>query len=320
MMELELETIAKYPFLKGAKGYVASLNLTLWEIQNHPVYSSAIGLGRQRVLGALNGKISVDLSDKISQELTILSYVTARIFANLTGNRRLIFRYAKTEAKTAYEFLKKEGEDVLRMIKEDIDFRIDENMMDFTHYLKLTKNLTDPRWGLVNRIMSSGRVEISRYESLELLREAIGLRIMEPIDVKNVPEEFRKIAGQLIEVDTGAPREIKIKELDKGAIPPCISRMLMALEAGDLSHNSMFIIGTFFVGLGLKVDDVVRIFSVSPKFNEEKSRYQLEFLAGEKSNTKYSCPTCAKIKSYGLCASDCGIKHPLQYYRDHIKV
>jgi len=320
MEEFNLETIAKYPFLKEAKDYVSSLNLTLGEIQNHPVYSSAVEIGRQRVLDALNGKIAIDLSDKISQELAILSYVMARIFVNLTANRRVIFRYAAAEARNAYEFLRNEQDDVLQVIKEDINFRLDGNRMDFTHYLKLSKNLTaDPRWRLVNRIMSSGKVEIKKYESLVLLREAIKLKIMEPIDVKNVPENFRTIAKQLKTVTIGAPREIKIKEVNKGAIPPCISEMLNSLEAGEISHNRMFILGTFFIGLGLRVDDVVRIFSVSPKFNEERSRYQIEFLAGEKGRTRYSCPTCAKIKSYGLCISECGVKHPLQYYRDNIK-
>ncbi len=319
MTEFDLERIAKYPFLKEAKDYVASLNLTLGEMQNHPVYSSAVDMGRQRIFDALNARIKTDLSDKISQELTILSYVMTRILVNLSSNRRLIFRYASAEAKNAYEFMKNEREDVLQRIKGEVNFKLDGNMMEFTYYLKLTKNLTDPRWRLVNRVISSGKVEINKYEALELLREAIRLKIMEPIDVKNVPEDFRKIAKQLNTVIIGAPREIRVKEVNKGAIPPCISGMLTSLENGEVSHNAMFILGTFFIGLGLRVDDVVNIFSVSPKFNEEKSRYQIEFLAGEKSNTKYSCPTCAKIKSYGLCISECGVKHPLQYYRDNIK-
>ena len=318
-MKVDLETIAKYPFLKDAKDYVSSLNLTLEEIENHPIYSSAVEMGRRRVLDALNGRINMDLSDKISRELAILSYVIARILVNLTANGRVIFRYATAEARNAYEFLRNESDDVLRVIKEDVDFRQDGNRMDFAQYLKLSKNLTDPEWRLVNRIMSSGRVEIKKYEIPILLREAIKLKIMEPIDVKGVPENFRRIAKQLRAVTIGAPREINVKEVNKGAIPPCISEMLNSLEAGEISHNGMFILGTFFIGLGLKVDDVVRIFSVYPKFNEEKSRYQIGFLAGDRGGTRYSCPTCAKIKSYGLCVSECGVKHPLQYYRDNIK-
>lgn len=319
-MNVDLETIAKYPFLREAKDYVSSLNLTLEEIEDHPVYSPAVEMGRQRVLDALNGRIKTDLSDRISRELTILSYVIARILVNLTADGRIIFRYATAEARNAYEFLRNESEHVLRVIKEDINFRLDGNRMDFAHYLKLSKDLAGPEWRLVNRIMSSGMVEIKKHEVPILLREAIRLKIMEPIDVKGVPENFRRMAKGLRTVTIEAPREIKIKEVNKGAMPPCISELLNSLEAGDISHNGMFILGTFFINLGLKVDDVVKIFSVYPKFNEEKSRYQIEFLAGDRGGTRYSCPTCAKIKSYGLCVSECGVKHPLQYYRDRGRV
>jgi DNA primase large subunit len=320
MSVFDLKTISKYPFLGEAKDYVSSLNLTLEGIQNHPVYSPAVELGRQRVLDALNGRVNVDLSDRVSQELAVLSYVIARILVNLISDRRMVFRYAAAESRNAHNLLKREGRDILHKVEEDVGFRLDGDKMDFTLYLRLSKNLTsDSKWRLVNRTVDSGRVDVGEYEAIELLREAIRLRIMEPVDVRNVPEDFRKTAEQLRNATMGAPMEIKAGELDRDAIPPCISRMLSSLEAGNITHNGMFIVGTFFIGLGLRVDDVVRIFSASPRFNEEKSRYQIEFLAGEKSTTKYSCPTCVKIKSYGLCVSECNVKHPLHYYRDHIK-
>lgn len=320
MREFDLETIAKYPFLKEARDYVSSLNLTLEEILRHPVYSAGVEMGRQRALDALSGEVGISLSDRISQELSILSYVMARIFVNLTGNKRVLFKYATSEAKSAYNFLKNERGEVLQRIREDVDFSLEGDRMYFIQYLRLSKDLTgDPVWRLVNRMMSSGYVEIREGEILILLKEAIKLRIMEPVDVRNVPEEFRLIAKELTILTTGTPQEIKAGDLNKEAVPPCIAKMLFSLERGDTSHNAMFILGTFFTGLGLNVDDVVRIFSVFPRFNEEKTRYQLEFLSGDKGTTRYSCPSCAKIKSYGLCVSECRVKHPLQYYRNNIK-
>jgi DNA primase large subunit len=91
--------------------------------------------------------------------------------------------------------------------------------------------------------------------------------------------------------------------------------MLSLLESGGASHNVMFILGTYFTHLGLSVDEAVELFRRSPHFSEEKTRYQLEFLAGENGGTRYSCPNCGKIKSYGLCEWDCGVKHPLSYGR-----
>ena len=47
--QTDMETLAKYPFLKAAREYVSSLKLNLSEIQKHPLYSASIDLGRERV-------------------------------------------------------------------------------------------------------------------------------------------------------------------------------------------------------------------------------------------------------------------------------
>ncbi|MBN2014069.1 MAG: hypothetical protein JW778_02715 [Candidatus Altiarchaeota archaeon] len=320
-MESDLKTLAKYPFLREAKNHVSSLNLTLEQLLNHPVYSSAVDLGRKRVSDALGGRIETNLSDRLSQELTILSYAIARIVVNASSNKILISRYAKAEAQHAHLLLRREPDSVIQAVKEDLDFPLIDEGMVFSSFLKLTKDLTsDPRWKLVNRVMDNGVVRVSkRVEVLVLLREAIKHRIMEPVEVKSFPGEFKAMAKQLTDSAVGPTPRVGFKELDNTALPPCVLRMLSSLESGSASHQVMFILGTFFIGLGLKVDDVVRVFSVSPKFDEEKTRYQLSFLSGEKGSTKYSCPVCEKIKSYGFCVSECNVKHPLQYYRDRTK-
>lgn len=321
MEEFDLEKLAKYPFLKEAKDYVVSLNLTLIEIQKHPIYSACIDLGRQRVQDALNGRINLDMKDKISQEISILSYAIARILVNLTGNKSIISRYAAIEAENSYQFLRNEKKESLKEIMQDLNLDFSRDRIHFSEYLRLCTNLVrlDAKWKLVNRVINQGYVEIEEVGIPILLREAIRLRIMEPVDLKGIPNEFRKISKGFSTTFLRTPREIEIGEVEEEALPPCIKNIIASLESGQSKHNEMFILGTFFLGLGLNVDDVIKIFSVYPGFNEDKARYQLEFLAGEKSSTRYSCPSCSKIKSYGLCKAECNVKHPLQYYRSHAK-
>lgn len=321
MTEFDLDLISKYPFLRGSKDYVASLSLSLPDIQKHPLYSGGINLGKQRVLDALNGRINLDLSSKISKELAILSYAIARILVNLTGNRMIISRYADIEAENSCKFLVGEKKPVLDEIKQDLGLITDNNKIGFQDYLRLSSNLAkhDKKWKLSNRILDSGSVKLDENDIPFLLKEAIRLRILEPINLSGIPDNFRETAKWINSTVVGTAKDIQIEKVDKNALPPCISAMLVSLESGNASHNSMFIIATFFTNLGLKVDDVVRIFSKSPKFSEEKTRYQLEFLSGEKGGTKYTCPTCVKIKSYGLCVAECEVKHPLQYYRGKAK-
>ena len=301
--------------------HVSSLNLTLEQIIDHPMYSSAVELGRRRASEALKSDIKANVSDKLSQELTILSYAIARILVNAASNRRLILRYARGEAQNAYTLLRGEPDSVVQLVMDDLGFPLRDEGMDYAHFLKLTRDLaSDPGWKLVNRVMDKGVVKVSkRGEVLLLLREAVKYRVLEPVNVRNIPEGFKAMASQLRDSTLGPTPAVGFRELDRKALPPCITRMLSSLGSGDASHQVMFILGTFFIGLGLKVDDVVRVFSVSPRFDEEKTRYQLSFLSGEKGSTKYSCPVCEKIKSYGFCVSECNVKHPLQYYRDRIK-
>ncbi len=322
MTEFDLDLISKYPFLRKSKEYVASLSLSLLDMQKHPLYSAGINLGKQRVLDALNGRINLDLSSRTSKELAVLSYAIARILVNLTGNRMIISRYAEIEAENAYKFLidEKRGS-VPDEIKQDLGLEIDNNKIKFQDYLKLSSNPAkyNQNRKLSNRILDSGLVELNENDFPALLKEAIRLRILEPVNLSGIPENFRGTAKWINSTVVGTAKDIEIEKVDKNALPPCISAMIVSLESGNASHNGMFIIATFFTNLGLKVDDVVRIFSKSPKFSEEKKRYQLEFLSGEKGGTKYTCPTCAKIKSYGLCVAECEVKHPLQFYRRKAK-
>jgi len=320
MTEFSIEALGKYPFLPQAKDHVSSLNMTLDEIQKHPIYGGSYELGKQRVVDGIQGRININLTNKISRELSILSFAVARILSALTGNRTIIRRYAAGEADLAHKFIGSEKEPTLRMLMETMDLKIKEKRIPFQRFLELTKDLTrnSPGWKLVNRGMNSGMVELRNSEHLILLREAIKLRVMEPPNLTGIPPWFKETAKWLN--STQQPHtDFKVDRVKEDAVPPCISFMLSGLAAGNASHNSMFILGTFFVGLGLPVDEVVKIFSSFPRFDEEKTRYQLEFLSGEKSTTKYSCPTCAKIKSYGFCKRDCRVKHPLQYYRASVR-
>jgi len=320
MTEFNIPLLGKYPFLPQAKEYVSSLNMTLDDIQKHPIYGGSFEQGKQRVVDGIQGRINVNLDDKIQQELSILSFAIARILSALTENRTIIRKYSASEADNAYNLLLSEDSAVLNKIMKEMNLEIKENKIKFQQYLSLTKDLArnDAKWKLVNREMNSGTVKLEKSEPLLLLKESIKLKIMEPPKLTGIPPWFRETAKWLN--STQQPHtEFKVDKVTEDAVPPCISAMLSGLEAGNASHNSMFILGTFFIGLGLPVDEVVKIFSRFPRFDEEKTRYQLEFLAGEKSTTKYSCPVCAKIKSYGLCVRDCGVKHPLQYYRDKVR-
>lgn len=312
----ELKTLAKYPFLEESRRYVEGLNLTLEKIGQHPVYSAAISLGRQRILELLENRFTPEADEKTDLELLMLSYPIARVLIHLLGNRILTARYANAEAALAYGWLKKEDKKKVDYIKRDLKLDID-SATKLATYLKLASRLVreDPRWKLVNRIVHKGRVQLNEGDDTILLKEAIRQKTLELVNIKNTPESLKKTLNELKGIFATRVEEAKIDFLEEKALPPCIKYITGLLQKDEANHNARFILATFLTGLGLSEDRILKIFSKSPRYNEEKTRYQLEFLTGRKSNTKYTCPGCQTIKSYGLCKAECKVKHPLQYYR-----
>jgi len=314
----DLEKLARYPFLKDAREYVSSIRINLAEIHNHPLYSDAIEGSKQRIKDRMNLKPSVIPEEKLPRELSILSYAIARILINFIGNRQLLYKYASGEAESAYSFLLKETnrKAIQEEVSKDLSFDPKGGKMHYTEYLRVSANLSkqDPRWKLVNKAMDTGYVPVDESETLILLREVIRLKVLEPIDTKTIPDTLKKAANEIAGLYIRKPDDVKIDQLNENAVPPCLKSMMASLENGNISHNERFIIATFYIGAGLNIDGLLKVFSRFPNYNEEKTRYQLEFLTGEKGATKYNCPSCAKIKSYGLCKAECEVKHPLSYY------
>ncbi|MDD5111155.1 MAG: hypothetical protein PHG85_01260 [Candidatus Altiarchaeota archaeon] len=315
----DLQTLARYPFLSGAKKYVEKLGMTLDKIGEHPVYSAAIMLARQRILDMPAGNFKPPEDEKTDQELLILSYPLARILASAIGDKTIAGRYAAAEAETAYERLRAEDQTTIEAIKEDLGLSAD-TAISLPEYLKLATRPAkkDAAYKLVNRTVNKGMVSLSPGDDLLLLKEAIRQKVLEPANVKNIPSSMKKTVNELKTMLIGAASEKpEIEFLDENAVPPCIKHVIGLLQSNQANHNARFILATFLTGVGLKEDQILKIFSTSPKYEEEKTRYQLGFLTGEKGNTKYTCPACATIKTYGLCKADCRVKHPQQYYRNN---
>jgi DNA primase large subunit len=316
-VDYDIGKLGKYPFLSEAREYVGSLGLSLGDLLDHPVYSACVETGRKRLLDAINGSYSPDLSDPLSMQLTVLSYPVARMLVNSLNNRFLLEKYSRGEAASVYRLLDGEDRSVVDEIVSDLKVEYAGGRMPLAEYLRLVKYLVreSGKWKLVNRVVDAGMIEVGETDFKLLLREAVKLRVMEPVDLKNIPDRLKVMAKNLSAPLTGSREVVDIKNVDENALPECIRKMITMLETGTASHNAMFILATFFLNLGLDKEDVLSIFSRSPAYKEEVTRYQLEFLAGEKGGTEYTCPSCETIKSYGLGCSDCTFKHPLQRYR-----
>jgi len=224
------------------------------------------------------------------------------------------------------------GEDVRtgKTIVECYQFRV-----PITHYLVVAeKLLTEPKWKLVNRLVKEGYVYLNKRDATRLLEEAVKRYILgDVVKAISIDAEVRAklqpLVNKVLEVVKdvrGYIRREEGEELPSGVVdssffPPCIKSIYDAILRGEhLSHHQRFALATFLLNIGADVDSVLEIFRHSPDFNERVARYQIEHLAGIRgSRKKYYVYSCEKMRTLGLCISDCGTRSPLQYYRKMLR-
>lgn len=334
---MDSRDLALYPFVSEASEYVGGLGFSPEKLLSSRALDSARMRGKERVIQSLTGEIekpspSASEEGKILTEL--LSYPFARILVSCIDDQFLIRKYALAEAKAAYRLLKTQQPEFLQEL--GLDFQINaetyENVeshdilfdLHFTDYIKLATTLKDLNWKLVNRKMKAGHVRISKEEFARLLQEAIRSRIQNALPL-SIPEEISEACTPYL-TDINETLEEKksdfgvgeFQKVESELFPPCIVQAIANVRAGvNLAHSMRFAMTSFLLNIGMTVDEVVAMFNVSPDFDEEKTRYQIQHIAGS-SGTSYKPPSCNTMRTYGNCYNPDEIckntKHPLGYY------
>ena len=330
-MLVSREDFARYPFTREASDYVKRLDLKIDELAS-PDYARIIEKAERRVDEALiYGSIrAAGLTEK---EVEILSFPVAVLFVAKIGDNFLKKRYALAEAKRANELLR--GEDDIKLVeiaKSTFDWRARTEagrfFLSLVDYLRNSTDFHDDRWKLINRIVARGEVLLSKDDFARLLQEEIRRRIEGIVEnspkVELAPPLAQKV-GRLNQVLIQRKEETRMEELPKTAVsaayPPCIRRLYDSLLAGQhVSHMGRFTLTSFLLSVGIKADELTKMYTSISDFDEKLTRYQVEHIAGERgSRTKYTPPNCSTLKTHGLCPSPddlCArIRHPLSYYR-----
>lgn len=329
---MDIRKLARYPYLEEAADYIKGSSISIPDLLDDPAYEEARIAGRRRVFEALEGMEIKDHSLVSDAEIQIelLSYPIARMIVSCVGDPFLIRRYALSEAKTGTKRWLDEDNDFIKGLSEQLE--VDMKMEDghirthFTDFLRNTAQLRSKGWKLINQRVEDGYVTLNRQKYVRVLQEALRRKIEGelPLQVnEKILQTFREATLELI--DKIQERKSKYKAEDLGKIrttrlPPCMHKLLATVQTGEnIPHTGRFALTAFLRHLGIRPDDIVKMFSAIPDFDEGKTRYQIEHISGITSGTKYTPPECSTMKSYGICYNPdelCKrIKHPLSYYR-----
>jgi DNA primase large subunit len=181
---------------------------------------------------------------------------------------------------------------------------------------------------MVNRGIGGGFLTISHKDLARILLESLRERINEELLTrecdKNVYDTFsadiqrfkNMLMMQKKQIETAPVGKVSIEKL-----PPCMKDILSTIQSGEnVPHMGRFSLVAFLSSLKLGANDILKLFSSAPDYQEDKTRYQVEHITGASSSTEYKCPGCEKMRTYGICPVDkmdeiCKkVHHPLSYY------
>lgn len=327
---------AKYPFLKEAAEFAEQNSADLDALLTSPSYEPARKRGRERVLDALeHSEVSyTPLMNDYDRLIEVMSYPYARMIVSMVGDRFLTKRYALAEAVRMNKLMSSEDPETLLLVSEElgVESGADPDGMvriKFTDYLMLASRLKSIEWKLINSEVHSGLVYLTQEKYSRLMQNALQDKIESELPLMT-PDEYRKYLRGDVDNVSMALEETKKKYSPTGGegmkydyLPPCLVRILeMSRKGMNLPHSARFALVTFLKALGLTYDDIIRVFSESPDFDESIAGYQIKHITGELNGTEgYSPPECKTMKTNGLCYNPDSLcekewmNHPLTYYR-----
>lgn len=332
----ELTTLSKYPFLDESKRYVKENELSVNELLDDPLYERARSIGVERLDNAFKNKDVGNRSLAAESDciMELLSYPIARMIAVCVDDIYFKRRYALGEAIHAYKNLLNESNSFLINISKEFNLKIkySENTnkirVFFVDYLHNAPTRYK-EWKMINREMIDGYIKISQRDLARIIQEALRNRINNELDSKSCNKKiFKTFSSDIKRIQNKVMIHRKkidaapVGKLDMKKLPPCLKEIIAAIQAGEnVPHMGRFALVSFFNSLKLSVNDILKIFSTAPDYEEEKTRYQIEHITGTTSSTSYTPPGCDKMRTYGICPTDkiddlCKKKrHPLSYYK-----
>ena len=322
--------ISDYPFTKEASDHVKQAGYSLDSLLERTFFSPIRNRAVERVRGAIAGEISDNSPRTDSERLSeLLSYPLARVIISCLDDDHLIRRYALAEAKLAHRRMQKE--ETLKDLAEDLGIHLqgaEPWKMNFAEYIRSAHRMHSPRWKLVNRDLKDGLLTVTREEAMRLMEEATRDRVLKGLPLEIDEDICAKLTDYIKPLKSDleslrARQRVDLGKVEEGAFPPCIKKMLTDSAKGiNLAHSARFALVSFLLQINMTPEQVISLFNTSPDFDPERTRYQVEHIAGA-SGTKYKPPSCATMTTYGNCPGEddlCRrIRHPLSYYERRLK-
>uniref|UniRef100_A0A7J2TJX8 DNA primase large subunit PriL n=1 Tax=Archaeoglobus fulgidus TaxID=2234 RepID=A0A7J2TJX8_ARCFL len=253
---------------------------------------------------------------RLSAKLSVMTFIAERMLVSKLEDW-VRMRLAVNEAESFSRAIERERDEIIRLIALDLGIKLRNWDVHVSSYLKASCRIKDDDWRLLNRVISEGYVKANRAQVLRIIKEYLRMNFFEKMDVF-----FSILEPHLREIEKATSKERKLEidfgEIDVSCFPPCMTEILSEIRKGmNVPHTARFALTSFLLSIGMGVEEIIEIFKTAPDFDEEKSRYQIEHIAGMRGRGKeYIPPSCDTMRTYQSCTSNCNVKHPLLFYKN----
>lgn len=324
----------RYPFLAASRDAVEAADVDLAAVVHEG--GAPVERGVERVRRALvDGTVTSDGRPGTRAEL--LSYPVARVLVSLVDVPGAVEKYARAEAALAYERFTADFNADTNLKSSDRErLSLDRLLADFDladvvtptgdgrfevgvgAYLRLSADLEADEWRLASRILTDGRVAISRAALYILLREAVRRRVADdlPLSVPDPVADALSAEVDALHDALAAVDRPQVRGLHPEAFPPCIEALVWAARDGELNATGRFALTSFFAAADVSYPEVAALTRTDPDVDTSLSR-TFERVNGEEA-AAFPPPSCTTMQATGDCSDPdelCNeIEHPLGYY------
>ncbi|MBR1369768.1 hypothetical protein RJ53_09895 [Methanocalculus chunghsingensis] len=321
-LQLGLQELAHYPFLKETQKIIADRGLSILSITQNRESRIYLEAAVNRIREATQIRDTQRYSEAEDAFLDIVSYGLARILISCIKNRTGIGLLARFEADRALYFVQLEQNSNLRNhLFRELGMPSGGGSIPFIKYVELSSTLREERFRLVNRDLWNGMVLVSHDDEVILLRERIRTLLIDQLpldlpktvcsDLEPYVKDVENIIGERITLEYG--------DVDEAGFPPCIRALYDAAGEGrPISHSGRFALTTFLHTIGMETTGIISLFSGGSGFDLEMTSYQVNHIISQ-GDEGYTTPSCATMRTHGICIGknkSCEqVNHPLSYYR-----
>ncbi len=325
----ELRFAQKFPFSSVAKRVIKEGDFSLDDVPE-----TIVSRAKLMVSKSLKGEeyeVQAGNSATVLRD-EIISFPLAKVFISVINSSDFSLRFSRMISKSVFGRLEKENDKIIFEIAQELKlkFFLADTSSDFVKVpLKdfLSGNVGH-FFKLVNQRIERGQVVLTRNEFIRFISLVVEKQLFDslPLGVSGVPKKIKSVAKEL-ENEAFAARKAAVKDVVLGEVkteffPPCIQRLYTGILAGqNLNHMERFSLATFMISVGMPVEQIIKLYSFTPNFDEKVTTYQVTRLAG-KGGTKYSAASCSKMAEFALRLPECpcnmgqSVRHPVQFYKN----